>query len=479
MDKTCLWLLLAFPGVVQAQTMYRVINLDPGESGRSTAAVSVSDDRTVAVNEGFARAFRWTPTSRLNMLPPFVFVNDGASVGAGAGKDRLVVGRLTTNRSAAVVWDKYGTVKTIPYLPSFSSAQGKDINDAGQVCGYNTKNNSHMAFRYGTSLEALPPLIGTESVGTAINKFGWVAGDSGKTNEATATLWKSPTNAVLLGTLPGYLYSSTQDMNDLGEVVGYASGVAGGGARPFLWRQSTGMQPLESLGLTGFAFSNNESGKVVGDIVGMGAVLWEPDGTLVDLNSRLEVNSQDWRLGRATSINEWGDIVGNGTFEGESRAFLAVPYEEGTTTPTSIVELYGAIRRGDIYSLYVPNGDAVVVERYFVQTSDVIQVRISGSTKLKQLQSLAVKGRLAIKQGSPRRVFVELFNYLIGTYDAIDTLQMTVGTNELDFSLQGTGDLSRYLSSSGAIRARIKVRDGVRTTRSEQLVIDQFVWKIT
>ena len=471
---------LAFlvPVTVTAQWHYKVIDLDPGEPGRSSAAVSVSGDRTVAFNVEHSRAFRWTPSTGRFLLPPFIYVKDGASLAASSGQGSRIVGTLSTDQSSAVVWDKNGAVTRIPYLPGFNLSRGQDINDAGQICGYNRKNNSHMAFRYGTSLEALPPLIGTESVGTAINKFGWVAGDSGKTNEATATLWKSPTNAVLLGTLPGFSYSSAQDVNDSGDVVGYANGGNGSGTRPFVWRQSTGMQPLESLGLSGSASSINGPGQAVGQLNGIGAVLWEPYGTVIDLTSRLDESSQGWRLIRAEGINNGGDIVGIGSLEGQSKAFLAVPFEPGTTLPTRYNSNYGFRTSGDIYSLYVPNGDGMEFQPIFIFDRGRTTTEFFTWTSVTQPNSLVVKGRWSVKNANRRAVTLRLFNYQAGSYDGADTLRATLDVAGKDFVVTCTGALARYVSANGDIKVQVDMGTGPNMGEMEQLVIDQLVWKI-
>jgi len=81
-----------------------------------------------------------------------------------------------------------------------------------------------------------------------------------------------------LGNLPGGYASSARDVNDNGQVVGFASTDGGGGNQPFIWKSQTGMMNLGLLvGCTG---------------------------------------------GAAFAINNAGEVIGTGDFEGQQRAFL-------------------------------------------------------------------------------------------------------------------------------------------------------------
>lgn len=99
-------------------------------------------------------------------------------------------------------------------------------------------------------------------------------------------LWQSGRWQALEG--PGTAHS----LNNLGQVVGWV-----------------GMNPKIAPG-------PNESGEVH-------AVLWEA-GEVTDLNDILPQNS-GWVLHRAIDISDTGQIVGNGMFEDNFRAFLLTP----------------------------------------------------------------------------------------------------------------------------------------------------------
>jgi hypothetical protein len=52
--------------------------------------------------------------------------------------------------------------------------------------------------------------------------------------------------------------------------------------------------------------------------------MWQ-DGVGYELNKLMDDASAGWRLLSATAINNLGQIVGQGTFNGVKRAFLATP----------------------------------------------------------------------------------------------------------------------------------------------------------
>ena len=54
--------------------------------------------------------------------------------------------------------------------------------------------------------------------------------------------------------------------------------------------------------------------------------LWTPDGAMHDLN-RLIDSASGWVLQSALAVNAQGQIVGHGTWRGQSRACLLTPLE--------------------------------------------------------------------------------------------------------------------------------------------------------
>ncbi|PSB34875.1 HAF repeat-containing PEP-CTERM protein [Chlorogloea sp. CCALA 695] len=141
-----------------------------------------------------------------------------------------------------------------------------------------------------------------------------------------------------------YLYGTTaSDINDSGNIVGSSSNSLSNDVEfATLWEDPT--QIGVSLGSLGGNFSKalgvNNSQQIVGDSTLSGestqhAFLWE-DGEILDLNSLVDP-SVGWELTSALEINNNGDIIGVGLYNGVQRGFIATAVPE----PSSVLGVLG------------------------------------------------------------------------------------------------------------------------------------------
>lgn len=159
-----------------------------------------------------------------------------------------------------------------------------------------------------------------------INEAGQVTGyASAPASQTRAFLW---TDGVMtdLGTLPTGSTSKGIGLNDSGQVVGYAD--AGGTSHAFLWEGGV-MTDLIPGPQASFANAVNDAGVVAGHYNLNRPFIWE-DGVLTDLGGFGGSSS----FGYALDINEAGQVVGssfvNNGSEGISQhAFL---WEDGVMT---------------------------------------------------------------------------------------------------------------------------------------------------
>lgn len=160
-----------------------------------------------------------------------------------------------------------------------------------------------------------------------------------------ATFWKNGV-ATELGGLPGFLSSAANGVNDLGQIVGSSLGSPTGQCCDFhvhavSWTKSGVIRDLGTLsgdtessatkinllGLIIGASGNSFVGEVLSDepieVVGRPFV-WSERKGMQNLNSLIPSNS-GWVLNSARDINVWGQIVGEGTLNGQPHGFLLTP----------------------------------------------------------------------------------------------------------------------------------------------------------
>ncbi|HYL76601.1 MAG TPA: PEP-CTERM sorting domain-containing protein [Bryobacteraceae bacterium] len=261
-----------------------------------------------------------------------------------------------------------GTLQDL--YPGSSEAYAFGINASGAVAG--TSYESGLAHGEIWSASGTTDL-GAGVLATGINDPGAVIGSNGHAFMLVNGAYRD------LGTLPGGDWSSAYGINNSGVVAGYGN-VGPGTFRGFVWTADGGMTELATLGgnnsyamsinsagevvghaatVSGYdhaflalgaflsdlgtlgggnsyAYGINDAGSVVGysDMAGGGnphGFIWT-NGAMADLNSLIGTGS-GWELTQGYGINNTGQIVGEGLYNGQSRAFRLDPIG-----PTSIPE---------------------------------------------------------------------------------------------------------------------------------------------
>ncbi|MEH2419071.1 DUF3466 family protein [Nostoc sp.] len=249
------------------------------------------------------------------------------------------------------------------------------INDSGEVVGGTSGGGifPKLAFPYGAAFlysngttTIINKNLQENYVAYGINNLSQVVGIFGSSSRAFLSDNGIITN---LGILPGDSYSSAQNINDSGQVVG-SSGLTGvDDSRAFLYNSSTGLKNLGRLRPTDLFSAGlgiNNLGQVVGysgtnnnsfarNDNGLRAFLYS-DNTLYDLNDLIAPGSDaGFTLTAASAINTNGQIVGRGAVNGELHAFLLTPISSASVPePTSgfpilsfgaVVILFAAFKR--------------------------------------------------------------------------------------------------------------------------------------
>ena len=209
-----------------------------------------------------------------------------------------------------------------------------DLNENGHVVGESLNEDFlGRAFLYdGTNMTNLGTLGGALSSARGINDLGVIVGNAD--NEEGITRAFVYTNGTMtdLGTLGG-IFSGALGINNAGQIFGVSEFESNSIATHAFIVENGTMIDLGTLGgVESFPHDMNSSGHVVGrtedDLGGTVPFLYR-DGQMVDVNSLLPPDS-GWVLATADFINDAGQIVGFGVFNGATNAYLFTPANENS-----------------------------------------------------------------------------------------------------------------------------------------------------
>ncbi len=311
-----------------AAQSYTVTDLGPGEA---YAINSLGDVVVQPFPSG--NPYVWAPGGSILTLLPLA--GDSSGIPFGINSQGLAVGESDNHSvSSAVLWTN-GVPLDLGTLGGTSGA-ARGINASGEVAGYSgipTRSAEAFVWSKATGMQGLGFLPGGDySAAEAINRFGQVVGASNGNNVFYAFIWSKTTGMQNLGKLPGYDGSAAYAINNLGQVAGLSDCFnCSLETHATLWSKTKGsMLDLGVLpgALSSGAFGINNVGQVVGAVFyslnDNRAFVWSPSTGMLDLNTLIPANS-GWFLGYALAINDKGQIVGNGTLNGQGEAFLLTP----------------------------------------------------------------------------------------------------------------------------------------------------------
>jgi hypothetical protein len=234
---------------------------------------------------------------------------------------------LTAHADVTVLQDPGGLGNSGPFFGA--------INDAGQSVGqsFTFGQFGSDAVRWSPTGQAtVLQAVGSQGAGFAnfINNSGWIAGGSDFVDATglhfDAVLWSPSGKATVLQDAGGQGFSFSEALNNAGQVAGFSNTASGQDA--VLWSRSGQATVLQDVGGKGdsLALALNNSGRSVGfsdTATGSDAVLWSPSGKATDLGAVL---GPAWSDTQAVGINNAGDIVGTGAFNGGTFGFLLTPH---------------------------------------------------------------------------------------------------------------------------------------------------------
>jgi len=312
----CLSAVLALPAAI-ADPLYRVIDLTPEDPALACAlAINAAGHVTGQIDrDGDYRhtaGFWWGEGMRIGI---------GTGEASGINDADTVVGTTDDmhdrrGQRAYIVQDGVRHGLDVRGGVRYQGATG--VSAAGVVCGFDEDDEGRRAFAAGADGHPFAldlPHRPTSSSCNAISSDGRMTGVVQYHYVKERGFVGVPGSWTLLPMPHGSRAVEPQAVNALGMVTGvyYLPGKAG---RGFVYRDGV-MSDLPSLGRgsVSYGYGMNDVGQIVGASYGArtGAVLFEADGRVVDLNARLDpMAGGGWVVETARAINLSGVIAGCG-----------------------------------------------------------------------------------------------------------------------------------------------------------------------
>ncbi len=337
---------LPWSGGAAAAATYDVTLL-PSLGGTSSSASDINDAGQIVgssklLGDAASHAAFWTAGGPAIDLAP----NAGVSAGDRINNHGQIIGHIYSNPLDAgtygagqtLLWQSASSTPTLlaPLAGSVTS-QASGINNSGKIAGTSFESSNTVYAPHATVWSPATSIDTTQERTLAydVNNAGVVVGTAFGSNGENAVIW-SGSQRRSLPNLAGATAVSGLRINDEGLIIG-TTFISGPSAHdPFLdhnqatvWDGSAAAALPSLGGLDSVAIGLNNLGQVVGwssNVAGGAhATLW--NGTApVDLNSFMSSSqrSAGWTLLEATAINNLGWIVGDAVNRatGQDSAFL-------------------------------------------------------------------------------------------------------------------------------------------------------------
>ena len=317
--------------VTYPRTFYSVTLLPAFPGGHESIAYGVNDAGAVVGRAGKSdmdyEAVQWigskiVPLGTLggSFSEARAINNSGQVVGSSMTKDGIV---------HAFMWSR-GHMNDLGTLPNGLYSFANDINDSGDIVGFGgTSARTHgILWSRGKVVDLGTMADFPGSSATAINRAGTVVGGGTlDLDEGGHAFMRLNIGQLLnIGLLPRQKGSLAEGLNNTGFVVGM-SGKTVRRSHPFVYKNGT----MVDLGVNkmwpfGVAMSANDRGMIAGYFIGSfetHACTWQGH-QMTDLNNEISPTS-GWDLLKATRINNRGQIIGKGRYNGREMGFLLTP----------------------------------------------------------------------------------------------------------------------------------------------------------
>ncbi len=297
-----------------------------GPAGVPSSATAINATGAVVGNytlpDGTFRAFLYQDGQVTTLALPANAVQTWATAISNNGQAGGYTDLLLSPQG--LVWDSAGNAVATP------GAYVMGLNGAGDAAGMAIgPDGAGYAFvtRNGIVTSLGQPAGGDWSSAYAISSNGLAVGAAMNSSGRFTAFFASPNGATTLLNGLGGANSYARAVNNSGAIAGQAQ-TASGALQAVIWSGST-PAALGSLGgINSSAYAIDSQGQAVGaaDLANNAgsAAFFYSGGQMYDLNSLLLPNS-GWQLLAAYGMNDAGQIVGRGLYNGAEQAFLLTP----------------------------------------------------------------------------------------------------------------------------------------------------------
>lgn len=358
----------------KAQSMYTVTDIGGVSIGKFSRAFGINNAGEVVgqyqtADFGVSHAFLYSNGAMTDLGT----LGGASSAALAINNSGVIVGASSGNANVRAFVYK-SDVGMVNITPSGYGAVALGVSDSGLVVGsYWNGNSATWGFMYQNGAFASSPTLNLNgapgvTIPTAANASGLVAG---KITDPSDPFVGQPyiTNGQQYSTtigVPRYASSRASGINAAGDVIGFVDGASA--PQSFLYSNGK-MTLLGSLGgvfsggvqvygingqddVVGVAYSKNSEAMgyintpedsldyhVLDSymITGSHAVIYK-SGQLQDLNNLIDPNL-GWELLDARSINDSGQIVGEGVINNQIHAFILTPVPEPSVRSEMLIGL--------------------------------------------------------------------------------------------------------------------------------------------
>ena len=345
-------------------TSYTITDLGLGPGGDMPSVTAINDKGIVVGTLG-GKAVRYDGSLQTLQAPDF---SEAVVKAINDGTPEIIAGHVVMEGgSRAALWIDRQYVDLHKQLNA-SYSWAIDVNDKGIVIG----KTDNKPFRFNTVTQEVEilsaindPSCWLRAINTNGNIIGWISLPGAP--PGTAFLYDGTVHQL---PIPGNLsFYGKLGINDSDVVAGTSNLTPNGNPHAFLYDHHKTPQEIIDLHLPGFQLSYasgiNNQNQVVGwafDGEWQSATISTPDDGTRKLNKLLTDPLSGWDLLDAYDINDKGQIVGFGTYDGQTRAFLLTPVE----TPASSIDLSLGELNMEVKIIWLPGGIGVRVGGGFI-----------------------------------------------------------------------------------------------------------------